>query len=166
MKGMDSPASRIRLTPISASRIFCWRMSCRRIAVARCTSRKITGAKAQIVSAFNAALEGPLFHGRTVTMRLLPLRSYCRARAYCCCYRRAVSMRLLLLLLFLVASYRWTAHQRWARADYEGRGGGLGGFAVGGVHMDGYAQFAFGVALVDAAGRWNVGIVASDSDAD
>ena len=66
------------------------------------------------MSAFNAALEGPLFHGRTVNHALIVATVL------------PSSTRLLLLLLFLIGSYRWTAHQRGARADYEGGGGGLG----------------------------------------
>ena len=72
---------------------------------------------------------------------------------------------LLLLLLLLVGSYRWTAHQRGARANYEGRGCGLGWCGCRRGYGDGYTEFALGFAFVDAA-RWrDVGVVAADGDA-
>jgi hypothetical protein len=73
----------------------------------------------------------------------------------------SVPHELLLLLLFLVEA-------GGAGLDDDGGGDLFGRGSVGGVdgNGDGDAEFAVGSAFVNAAGGRDVGVVASDGDAD
>jgi hypothetical protein len=71
---------------------------------------------------------------------------------------------LLLLLLFLVDA--GGALEGGAGLDDDGGGDLFGRGSVGGADGDGDAEFAVGSAFVNAEGGRDIGVVASDSDAD